>query len=53
MSAHEETVTQQTKNVLWSGKISLKSVRSSFHFSNQLYAPFLELHFAENPIENG
>ena len=23
------------------------------HFSNYLYAPFLQLHFAENPIEIG
>ena len=45
--------TKQTQIVVWSSKISLKLVKLSFHFSNQLYAPFSELHFVENPIEIG
>ena len=39
--------------VVWSSKISRKSVKFRFHFSNLLYAPLSPLHFAENPIEIG
>ena len=39
--------------VVWSSKISLKSVIFTFQFSTYLFAPFLQLHFAENPIKIG